>query len=72
MTNQTTTTTIQCKQKSKGSLKSCWHTTQNREVKNVNTATEQAKECISSAEPWGRIVHVEADTVSPANIALNY
>lgn len=60
------------KKTKKSSPKSCWHTTQNREVKNVNTRAEQAKECTSSAEPWGGIVHVEADTVSLANIALNY
>lgn len=56
----------------KGSPKSCWHTTQNREVQNVNPRAEQTKGCTSSTEPWGRIVHVEADTVSLANRALNY
>lgn len=28
--------------------------------------------CTFSAEPWGKIVRVEADTVSLANIALKY
>lgn len=28
--------------------------------------------CTFSAEPWGETVHVEADTVSLANIALKY
>lgn len=56
----------------KSSPKSCWQITQNREVKNFNTRAEQAKECRPFTEPWGRIGYVEADTVSLANIVLNY
>lgn len=56
----------------KSLLKSCWQITQNREVQNVSTRAEQAKERRSSTEPWGRTGHVEADTVSLASIAFNY